>query len=363
MRDLHTLRRARARADARDLPRARRLLDGPAVERRLDGRRGAQHPRGLRPRVDDARAGVPLLPRGVAVLVRRPERLPRRSRLLRGAAQRPPLEGLRGRRGARSSRRPRRRPPVVAPGQPVPVRDRAGLRDGDPVGDDHAPRDVGQVGERRLLHVHDRVDRRLGPRRAGLGLPAQQRAHRLQLRLDHAPQPRRGRQAAAQLDGADDRPAERQAVPRARLAGRLDDHHDGAPDPLRPARPGDDAAAGDRRPAREPAQHVDDERGAGVPLERAAHAAARRAATRSRTAARSAPQPGSSSSPAGACSPRPSLCAAAAGARSSRTPRRSPQPTGLRRRRHPKRHPRRQRFVARPALGIEVRVGHADGPS
>ncbi len=96
MRDLHTLRRARAGADARELPRGRRLLDGPALERRLDRRRSAEHPRGLRPRVDDARAGVPLLPRGVSVLVCRPQRLPRRPRLLRRAAQRPPLERLRG---------------------------------------------------------------------------------------------------------------------------------------------------------------------------------------------------------------------------------------------------------------------------
>ena len=41
------LRRARAQADARALPRPRRLRDGPAVERRLDRRRGAEHPRGL----------------------------------------------------------------------------------------------------------------------------------------------------------------------------------------------------------------------------------------------------------------------------------------------------------------------------
>ena len=167
-------------------------------------------------------------------------------------------------------------PPPVAPGNPYPFVTGAGLRDGDAVGDDHAPRDVGQVGERRLLHVHDRVDRRLGPRRAGLGLPAQQRAHRLQLRLDDSSQPRRGRQAAAKLDVADDRPAERQAVPRARLTGRLDDHHDGAPDPLRPARPGNDAAAGDRRSAREPTQHVDDERGTRLPLEPASHGSSRR---------------------------------------------------------------------------------------
>ena len=37
----------RARADPHRLPRPRRLGHGPAVERRLDRRRGAQHPRGL----------------------------------------------------------------------------------------------------------------------------------------------------------------------------------------------------------------------------------------------------------------------------------------------------------------------------
>ena len=44
------LRRARAPADARRLPRPRRLRHGAALERRLDRRRGAEHPRGLRPR-------------------------------------------------------------------------------------------------------------------------------------------------------------------------------------------------------------------------------------------------------------------------------------------------------------------------
>ena len=43
------VRRAGAGSDARQLPGARRLLDGPAVERRLDRRGGAEHPRGLRP--------------------------------------------------------------------------------------------------------------------------------------------------------------------------------------------------------------------------------------------------------------------------------------------------------------------------
>ena len=84
-----------------------------------------------------------------------------------------------------------------------------------------------------------------------------------------------------------------------------------------------DAAAGDRRSAREPAQHVDDERGACVPLERAAHALAGARPYASRTAARSVPQRESSSSAAEPCSPRPSPFVAAAGARSSRTPRRN----------------------------------------
>ncbi len=49
------LPRAEAQADARQVPRARRVLDGAAVERRLDRGRGAEHPRGLQPRVDVAR--------------------------------------------------------------------------------------------------------------------------------------------------------------------------------------------------------------------------------------------------------------------------------------------------------------------
>ena len=50
-RDLRVYERARAASPPASLPRARRLGHGPAVERRLDGGRGAQHPRGLsRPR-------------------------------------------------------------------------------------------------------------------------------------------------------------------------------------------------------------------------------------------------------------------------------------------------------------------------
>ena len=69
------------------------------------------------------------------------------------------------------------------------------------------------------------------------------------------PEPDRARQAAAQLDVADDRAQGRQAVPRARLAGRLDDHHHGARDPGQPARPRHVPGAGDRGAARGAAQH------------------------------------------------------------------------------------------------------------
>ena len=80
------VRGARARADARRLPRARRLGHGAAVERRLDRRRGAEHPRGLPARDADAGAAAAPVPRGLAVLVRRPRRVPRRPGLRRRAA-------------------------------------------------------------------------------------------------------------------------------------------------------------------------------------------------------------------------------------------------------------------------------------
>ena len=176
------------------------------------------------------RGGPALLPRSVALLVRRPQRLPRGSRLLRRPAEWSALRRVRrdapcadhrhGSAGRRSARRP------------APLRRR---------GDDDAPDDLGQLGERGLVHVHDRVDGRRGPRCPRLRVPAQQRADGLQLRLNDPSEPRRGRQAAAQLDGADDRHESRRAVPRARLAGRRDDHHHRAPDPARSRRPRHDA--------------------------------------------------------------------------------------------------------------------------
>ncbi len=99
--------------------------------------------------------------------------------------------------------------------------DRAGHREHQ-----HHQHDRGRpVGQHRGVHPDDRADRRLGHHRAGPGLPAEQRADRLQLRPHgqaRRPEPDRGRQAPALLDVAHDRAQERQAVPgpRARPAAR-----------------------------------------------------------------------------------------------------------------------------------------------
>ena len=110
-----------------------------------------------------------------------------------------------------------------------------------------------------------------------------------------------------------------------RLAGRLDDHHDRAAAAPRPARRGDDAAAGDRRPARVAAERRHD---AAEPAFRASPLAAALEARGHRfvTRPRSAPRPGSSSCrPAGWSRPQ-SRPGAAAAARWWR--RRCPNPSG-----------------------------------
>ena len=68
------------------------------------------------------------------------------------------------------------------------------------------------------------------------------------------------RQAAAQLDVADDRARGRQAVPGARLAGRRHDHHHRAADAGQPDRPGHDDPAGDGGAARVATQRHADRR-------------------------------------------------------------------------------------------------------
>ncbi len=86
MRDLRDYTAPERRPTRVVLPRTRRLRHGPALLGRLDRRRGAQH-HGGEPTGRDVRHGAaPLVPRGLALLVRRPQRVPGRSGVLRRAA-------------------------------------------------------------------------------------------------------------------------------------------------------------------------------------------------------------------------------------------------------------------------------------
>ena len=109
----------RTSADAGVVPRARRLRDGAALERRLDRRRGAQHPGGLSARDGDPRAATAPVPGGVALRVRRPRRVPRRRGLRPRASARAALRRVR--RDApcpdHGDRRPRRRRRPATPGR------------------------------------------------------------------------------------------------------------------------------------------------------------------------------------------------------------------------------------------------------
>ncbi len=121
------------------------------------------------------------------------------------AAERRALITEHGRHEPGRARRPVRQPEGRREG-------RQGQRHDQPPAPVHdPPRRVGHEGQRRLVHVHDRVDGRQRDRRARLRLPPEQRADGLQLRLADPPEPRRRRQAAAQLDEPDDRHARRQS--------------------------------------------------------------------------------------------------------------------------------------------------------
>ena len=117
--------------------------------------------------------------------------------------------------------------------QPEGRRQAQGQGDGDhlaPAPVDDAPHGRRQEGDDGLLHVHDRVHGRQRRRGPGIRVPAQQRADGLQLRVHDGRQQGRGRQAPAQLDGADDHREGRRAVHGRRLAGRLDDPGHGPAD-------------------------------------------------------------------------------------------------------------------------------------
>ena len=323
-RDLRTYDPAAPRPDAAStLPRPRRLRHGPAVERRLDRRRGAEHPRGLRPA---ARCRA----------TRRCHRVLEASRLAfadRGAYVADPdctsssrCAGLLSKEfaatrraliGAQRGDEPRRA------GRPV-LRSTAASATGR--------RGLGRPSTRGGSTTHISVTDRRGnvvsytftiESTGGAGLVVPGYGFLLNNELTDfnfdstdASQPRPGRQAPAQLDEPDDRAARRQAVADRRLARRLDDHHDGAAAAHRPHRPRHDAAAGDRRAAREPAQHAGDGRRAGLHRSRRRRRSLRaRGHTFAHAPPRSARRPGSSSATTATCSRRPSRCAAAAAAR------------------------------------------------
>ena len=89
--------------------------------------------------------------------------------------------------------------------------------------------------------------------RARLRVPLEQRAHRFQLRLPHAPEPRRRRQTPAKLDGTDDRPRSGKPFFSAGSPGGSMIITPSA-DPRRPDR-FEPTCPGDRRRAGKPAEH------------------------------------------------------------------------------------------------------------
>ena len=211
------------------------------------------------------RAGAAPLPRGVALHVRRPQRLPRRPRLLRRAARRPALGRLR-RRAARADRPEHAATSPVAPGdpydnqrqRPAPARQRD---DQPPAPVDHAPH--GRPTARATSSpTRSRSSR---PAATASSCPATGFLLNNELtdfNFDSLTHPNRadgGKRPRSSMsptivtrDGA--------AVPGGRLAGRLDDHH--APC-CRSCSSGSTSARRcprRSRAARGPAQHGDDAR-------------------------------------------------------------------------------------------------------
>ena len=253
-RDIARLPHDPARAHPREVPRAGRVRHGAVVQRRHDGRRGAEHPRERPARAADrAQAlhdyleasrrafadrnryiGDPayLAPPGVLPAAAADAGLRRRALLHHRPDQALPRPGARRARPTATTTRAARR-----------------SRTSRPAGGDHEGLstthlvDGRPLGQRRLVHADDRADRRQRHGRARPRVPAQQRDDRLQL---HAATPGTARPEPARRR-ASGRAASmsptivlraRQAVPGARLARRRDHHHHRAADPDQPARPG-----------------------------------------------------------------------------------------------------------------------------
>ena len=243
------------------------------LQRRHHRRRGAQHPRALRPR-RAVRGRLPApLPRGQRPGLRRPRRLRRRRPLRRRARSAP----------CSTSASPTSGPARSTPTPPRPSRSRPATSPTTTAS--AAPRAPGPTSPedtRERLHHPPHGRRPLGQRRRPTRSPSSRPAARASscpaaascsttssptsasTTTPPTPTGSQPRQAAAQLDVADARAARRQAVPRARLAGRLDDHHDRPAGAAQPPRPRHDAARGGRRAAGLAAQHRDRERRARV---------------------------------------------------------------------------------------------------
>ena len=184
--------------------------------------------------------------------VRRPQRLPRRPGVLRRAAARPAVGLVRGRAARADHRR-------QAANAAVPA--------GDPYDNGGPGRTTATVSHPSQSTTHLTVADRKGNVVSytftiestggngivvpGYGLPAQQRADGLQLRLDDAPEPA-PRAASGRAARWRRRSCTRHGKPFLAIGspGGSHDHHDRAADAHRPARPRHDAAAGDRRAAR-----------------------------------------------------------------------------------------------------------------
>ena len=212
--DIAGYTRDRAGADAHRLPRPRHLRHGAVFVRRHDRRRIAEHPRELRPLGREHSAEPAPVSRGDRARVRRPQRVRRRSCFRRCADRDPAQPGVRRRAGVRD--RSERR---VGEAGSRRTADCGGLRCArrggarghrEPL--DHPPLGRRQVGQRGRVHAHDRADRRLGHDRARPRLPAEQRAHRLQLHpqgrgsgFRRGSEHHRAGQAPAVVDVTDDR--------------------------------------------------------------------------------------------------------------------------------------------------------------
>ena len=262
MRDLHTYA-APERAPTRvSLPRPRRLRDGPAFERRLDRRRGAQHPRGLPTRDAMTRerqlhlfleaSRYAFADRGAYLGDADFVRVPLRGLLSDGfAATRRALitenAAARRRRARRSLavRRRRRnaaRWSVLRPEGLSTTHLSVSDSSGNVVSYTFTIESTGGAG----LVV------------PGWGFLLNNELTDFDFSLLQPPEQRRGRKAPAQLDGAHDRQPGGPHAADGRIAGRLDDHHDRPAAPARSTRYGNDAAAGDRRPARDAAERRHD---------------------------------------------------------------------------------------------------------